>query len=555
MSSIPVHLLLTGSALVLLALSFVSLFLLPALFHWFRLRQLHTTLKSRLSDIDPTDELHFLTPAALDSAFELDKPLLHLWQEYRKTLYKTETPPHAWRSTLSASAFWNGSAAVDSRVRSDFFKHLPGLFTGLGIIGTFAGLIHGLQAFEVSANADTVRNSLESLMHSVGEAFLVSAAAITAAMVTTFLEKLLINSLYGRVEGIAQILDGCFATATPEQYLEETALHTQATAQHLERLKVDLVRELQPLLRELSQDHKAHQEQLSLNLANRLGETLASAVSSALENQLSGPMADIKTALLQAQQNQSQAASDSLTQLLGQFANQLSGVLQHQMAGVASLQQEAAQSSQQMTERLAQATALLQQSMSQMTMASEQLVQGMREGAQQLRNATSEFGQASTGVANTLGQFQGSLNQITTTSESLTQVAAFLYQAGLGLQEGLKDYQSHRDSVALLTRELSNLIDNAKTDVSITSDVLQRIELASKGLSTAQQQTQEFMTGVADVLAKAYEDFRISVSNSLNLSNHDFQQTLSTAVGLISASIKELDDVLAVIPGPKSLES
>jgi ABC-type transporter Mla subunit MlaD len=145
---------------------------------------------------------------------------------------------------------------------------------------------------------------------------------------------------------------------------------------------------------------------------------------------------------------------------------------------------------------------------------------------------------------------------MTTTSESLTQVAAFLYQAGLGLQEGLKDYQSHRDSVALLVNELRALIESAKSDVSITSDVLQRIEQASQGLSTAQQQTQEFMAGVADVLAKAYEDFRISVSNSLNLSNHDFQQTLSSAVGLLSASIKELDDVLAVVPGtPRPPES
>ena len=219
------------------------------------------------------------------------------------------------------------------------------------------------------------------------------------------------------------------------------------------------------------------------------------------------------------------------------------------MVGVTTLQQDSARSSQQMTEQLAQATTQLHQGLTQMNLATQQLVQGIGEGAHQLRLATSELGQAGAGVGQTLGQFSGTLNQMSSTSESLTQVAAFLYQAGLGLQEGLKDYQSHRDSVALLVAELKGLIDNAKTDVSMTSDVLQRIEQASQGLSTAQQQTQEFMAGVAEVLSKAYEDFRISVSNSLNLSNHDFQQTLSSAVGLLSASIKELDDVLAVVPG------
>jgi len=238
-----------------------------------------------------------------------------------------------------------------------------------------------------------------------------------------------------------------------------------------------------------------------------------------------------------------------MAQLMGQFAQQLNGVLQQQLAGVATLQQDGAKSSQQLTEQLSQATALLHQALTQMTSATQQLVLGMGDGAQQLRSATSEFSQAGASVGQTLGQFSGTVGQMATTSESLNQVAAFLYQAGLGLQEGLKDYQNHRDSVALLLTELKGLIENAKTDVSITSDVLQRIEQASQALNQAQLQTQEFSAGVAEVLAKAYEDFRISVSNSLNLSNHDFQQTLSSAVGLISASIKELDDVLAVVPG------
>jgi len=71
---------------------------------------------------------------------------------------------------------------VDSRLSTEFFKHLPGLFTGIGIIGTFSGLITGLQAFKVSENATVVRNSLEKLMQGVYEAFLVSAVAISAAM-------------------------------------------------------------------------------------------------------------------------------------------------------------------------------------------------------------------------------------------------------------------------------------------------------------------------------------------------------------------------------------
>ena len=90
--------------------------------------------------------------------------------------------PVAVRSTLPAETFFNGQTVVDARLRTEFFKHLPGIYTGIGIIGTFTGLIEGLRQFQVSENAATVRGSLESLMHAVGQAFLISASAIAAAI-------------------------------------------------------------------------------------------------------------------------------------------------------------------------------------------------------------------------------------------------------------------------------------------------------------------------------------------------------------------------------------
>ena len=123
--------------------------------------------------------------------------LAHLWSEYQETLHKQRvTNPQtgveevtAIRSTLPAESFFSTSVLVDSRLHTDFFKHLPGIFTGVGIIGTFLGLIKGLQAFQVSEDTHIVRESLDHLLHGVYEAFLVSAVAIGLAMLVTFLEK------------------------------------------------------------------------------------------------------------------------------------------------------------------------------------------------------------------------------------------------------------------------------------------------------------------------------------------------------------------------------
>ena len=159
---------------------------------------------------------------------------------------------------------------MDSRLRTEFFKHLPGIFTGLGIIGTFTGLIEGLRRFQVSENAVTVRASLESLMHAVGEAFLISAAAIAAAMLVTFIEKLILAGLYRKAEEIAHAIDAQFDAGAGEEYLARLVTASEASASQSKILKDALVKELGDILRELTASQLANGEKLNLQIAQRI---------------------------------------------------------------------------------------------------------------------------------------------------------------------------------------------------------------------------------------------------------------------------------------------
>src|SRR5690606_5144582 len=127
----------------------------------------------------------------------------------------------------------------------------------------------------------------------------------------------------------------------------------------------------------------------------------------------------------------------------------------------------------------------------------------------------------------------------------LTDVSATLATASSALQAGVGDYRMHREAVGSMVEELRGLVANAKTEVGISSIVLQRIEQATTMLPQPQLQTEQFFNGVAVVLGKAHEEFRTSVTTSLSKSNHEFQQKLASAVGMLSSSIKELDDVLS----------
>ena len=74
--------------------------------------------------------------------------------------------------------------------------------------------------------------------------------------------------------------------------------------------------------------------------------------------------------------------------------------------------------------------------------------------------------------------------------------------------------------------------------------MLQRIEAATNKLGQAQRAADEYMDGVSQVLADSSEAFRESVVSTLARVNHDFHTKLSSAVGLLSTAVQELEVTL-----------
>jgi hypothetical protein len=335
LSALPAHLLVTGCFIALLLVGFIALFLMPGVIHWFRLGRIQRALSMFKA---PTP------PAELKKLFSPDRRLAHLWGEYQDTLHvqREESDGRmdivAVRSTIPASAYFSAEYLVDSRLRTEFFKHLPGIFTGVGIIGTFTGLIEGLRRFQVSENAATVRASLESLMHSVGEAFLISAAAIGAAMLVTVIEKMMLAGLYRKAEEIAHAIDAQFNSGAGEEYLARLVTASEASATQSKILKDALVKELGDILRELTAAQLA---------ANRdENKALAGAIASSIENSLKTPLERIAETVKTASGDQSATAVQMLNDVMVSFSQRLNDLFGGQISGINELNKQTAQGMQ-----------------------------------------------------------------------------------------------------------------------------------------------------------------------------------------------------------------
>ena len=278
--------------------------------------------------------------------------LQHCWTEYRDTLHPQKRADEfgslqvaRWRATALAQGFFSETTLVDGPLKTEFYKHLPGILTGLGIIGTFTGLILGLQGFEVSENAAEVQRSLGTLIRSVGGAFWLSGSAIALAMLGTLIEKSMINGLYGRVEHLCGLIDSLFDAGAGEEYLQRLVEASETSATQALQMKESLVTDLKQVLTELTQ------QQIATMTAN--SEQLGRSIATSLTEGLKEPLERISNAVETVGGNQGDAVNRMLTDVLSGFSSKMESMFGGQLGGMNEMLQQTARTIETASELLA----------------------------------------------------------------------------------------------------------------------------------------------------------------------------------------------------------
>jgi ABC-type transporter Mla subunit MlaD len=310
-------------------LVFVLRFLLPGLLLWLRLGGAARALKK-------------LRPANSEAITDLDKiaadamrtpRMQHCWAEFRETLHPQKQVDEygqeqvvRWRSTALADVFFTEQALVETPLKTEFYKHLPGILTGIGIIGTFSGLIFGLMDFQISENPNVVRSSLATLVQSVGQAFILSGSAIALAMLTTWLEKSIVTLCYRQVEGICQGVDSLFDAGAGEEYLARLVTAAEESATQSAQMKDSLVTDLKQILTELTE--------MQIQAAGSHNQQLSTAVVGAINESLKEPMQQLSAGMNTVARDQGTAINSLLTDVLSSFTAKIDDMFGAQMRGM-----------------------------------------------------------------------------------------------------------------------------------------------------------------------------------------------------------------------------
>lgn len=493
---LPQHTLLFAAILGGLLLAFLFLMLLPS---FVVTRQLSRVIK-RLTALNGKPDGD-LTPV-----FARAGVLEHLWREYADTLHRqpdelNSSPLAAprLRSTMPAGVIFRPEIVVDIPLRTDFFKHLPGLFTGVGIIGTFYGLLLGLQSFNVSDNPVIVRTSLTNLLHGVSEAFLISASAITLAMVVTFVEKLVVARLNAKVEKIVQLLDSLFEGGAGEEYLARLVKASESSSAQTAGL---LKGELKELLTELTRQQIAANETGMAALGDR--------IVASMELSLKQPLAHIAESLKGVRNDQDAAVQTMLTNVLDAFGRQLKELFGNQITGINNLQQQT-------IDALQAAVVTLQRMASDVDSAGQRSTSAM---AAQLADSMAAAEARQQVMSDKLGEFVEQMRIAISHSQGETQIK---------LQQTLDE----------LSQRMGIVIDGLSEQVRATTDAGVKHQAA---LSTQNQKAVEQFGGqvatVTDGVNRAVAEMKSAVLVMRNITG-DAMNKLNSGADTLHLAAKD----------------
>lgn len=219
--------------------------------------------------------------------------------------------------TVDAPEIFSDSKLAPNFTTSRLFLAVPGILTGLGVLGTFVGLQLGIGGLDLN-DLKNLDKSVFPLIQGCAIAFSTSVWGVLASLIFSGMEKSLEGAAIGKIRKLQNLIDGMIPRYVPEDAMSELERTSRGTEEILKGLAVAIGDQMQRAIGRLGSEIKeavikATSEGQS-PLAEKSAELLSKALTAEivnLENQI-----DDMTTMFSKQFN---GASEGLISTLKNF--------------------------------------------------------------------------------------------------------------------------------------------------------------------------------------------------------------------------------------------
>lgn len=316
----------------------------------------------------------------VDKIFLAADDLAPVWSEYRKTLVRSvEDGEEHLFSAIDASAFFRPNEITKS-AHVSYWQNFGGVFTGVGIFGTFAGLTLGIMGIDLSSGDVTVlKDGIGALLRGISTAFITSLAGIFLALLYGAAYPYF-NSRAGRsIATLSALVEKMYPRRITEQWLSDGFHESKEQTRTLKNLSQDMAESLGQILdTQLSNGFDEFCENLDHQLRptlEKLYEAIAglkeggtAAIANEFDRQVGTQLAAFGNVLTEMQttiQNSVQASQQVSENINGRMKQTMEGLQAFVTKGTAEAVEKQKTSAEQMSKEIRMLMDALNQSSQQ----------------------------------------------------------------------------------------------------------------------------------------------------------------------------------------------
>lgn len=530
-----------ATGLLVLALAVFITFLLFAVPQSVRLQSALIAIRGNSNDKTEHDKrTTFQTNyETINEALASNKATASVWQEFRKTLIFRGNPERPIvLSSYRPSNFFNPRSLL---VQYEFVRSLPNFFVGLGLLGTFIGLIAALtfstKSLTEAVDQEKIKEALSQLLTTAAAKFYISAAGLVASLVLSLLIRLILKHLHGRVHQINDALEERLLFVSEQNITENQLTVQRESLAELKLFNTNIAMKIGDAVRsavEASND----------SLTNKLSQ-IADSFSKLIEASGTGAGAAVGAAMNGALDASLREAGDAIGGIAAEL-KELPARLSEAAISIQTIGTAAAERQEQLATQIREAVkTILQEAGSQI---SENIGHGTKDLVQGLAQTGSTFGASAERIQAILGRFSDSgdsyieslstlsaknaelHSELGAISSQIASAADSVSKAGTTVDNNIGKLLSGLADVTRLTGETNRASQESQAAVR------QMIEALQKQMSLHMER----FNGVDETLGRVFN----SIGSHLELQSKQMGEQLTTMDQALARAVNQFEQLI-----------
>jgi methyl-accepting chemotaxis protein len=295
--------------------------------------------------------------------------LRHSWQKFRETLIENSEHQEIL-NTARPQIYFN---TVEAGLGFPFYRAMPNLLVGIGLLLTFFGLVSALyfatDAINNARDLAASQQALKDLLYAASFKFYTSIAGLAGSIIMTLVLRYGTSKIDAIFDALAWALESKLVFVTPES------------------IAFDHYREAQEQTRNL----KLFNTEVAVSIGRHVEEALAAT----LPNQLAQAMAPITESLNAVANKLTSMNEGAIGELAGKFATKLEGTTGEHLQALATTLGSLSTSLEQLNRHLAESGSGLVRNVSDSSQEIRSVVDAMANTARSIQEAGAPIAESS----------------------------------------------------------------------------------------------------------------------------------------------------------------